>query len=502
MAFERICGIDANKVLSYEAVKVVRFNDRRLGALYYSLMFLIVCYIFVYQILYGNEHFEKRDVYGTARLTIQQPTVDTCNPNDADCKSDYTPLTQLPYCDVYNGSSTLVAPENRYKCTYLDRHSLNPYGMMDSSMLVPTRADMITEQKGCHPGPENGYSCDNEWNIFRSNSSSDRYMYVADIERFTLLFSHTYRRDSLSGSSDEIQGWLDVCPPGENGSDKRIFLPLESHRNCPTSEHWLAVKCLTTSCGYVKNGKAAEEASLLQSLLGYSGKGSGVAAAVSGASGLLRHRGRSQRILSRQEQMRTDAHDGDEGYFNRAVVKNATKAKEQGIYAIASGDIFRVDKLLQLGGLDLDLSTNKDGESLRKTGGVIEVEVTYNNMHSFSSSFGNKDVFYEYRVNARPIDEFKTEILAVTQPLNHSFRTIEDRHGFYVVVKIGGQFGYFSMKYLLLMLITALGLLSGATVATNILAAYLPDGQHYTQCMREEIDRADLDKLESSSSLS
>lgn len=490
MCFQTIFGYDANKVFAYDSVKVVRFNDKRLGALYYCLMFLITCYIFVYQMLYSNEHFEKRDVYGTARLTIQQPTLDACNPNNADCKSDFTPLTQLPYCKEYNGTSTVVPPDERYKCRYQDRHSLNPYGMMDATMMVPTRADIVTERKGCKPGPENGYTCDNEYNIIASNTSSDRYKYVADIERYTLLISHTYRRDTLSGASDEIQGWLSLCPPKENGTDTRVAKPLEAHRDCETSSQWLAIKCLTTKCGYVVNGKAAkaEDVSFSQILFGGAGKGSGLEGAIPGRSGVRRDRRHSRRLALRQEQLRGDADDREYRY----VYKNTTAAVANGIYAIPSGDIFRVDKLLELAGLDLDRSKNKDGESLRKTGGVIEVSVVYSNMHAFSSSFGNKDVWYEYRVNARPIDEYKTEMLAIEQPRNRDLRLVEDRHGFFVVVKIGGEFGYFSMKYLLLMLITALGLLSGATVATNILASYLPDGKFYQESLYEEIDRTDI----------
>jgi len=117
-------------------------------------------------------------------------------------------------------------------------------------------------------------------------------------------------------------------------------------------------------------------------------------------------------------------------------------------------------KLLELAGVDLDGDLNVDGEPRRESGTLIEVQVEYNNLHPFSSTFGNKDIGYVYRVVERPVEEMKTEMFAQKQPPEFpKKRILENRHGLYVRVRVSGTFGFFNVVYLLIMITTSLTLL-------------------------------------------
>jgi len=159
---------------------------------------------------------------------------------------------------------------------------------------------------------------------------------------------------------------------------------------------------------------------------------------------------------------------------------NPGKLVAGGFFAIPNGDIFRLDKLLQLSGLSLDGSFNIDGEPLRAAGTVIEIECIYSNMHAFWSSLGYTDISYSYKVSARPMEEMKTELFAQFQPDFPRKRIIEDRHGLYIVAKISGEFGFFSIVYTMVMLTTAVALISVAVVITDKLAIYImPERETY-----------------------
>lgn len=437
----------------YQTAKVVQLKDYRLGWVYYGLLLLIALFVVGYEILYSNDHFDKRDVTGTPFVSIQQPTVDGCTPGKEGCLSDYTPLVDLPYCDVYSGNSTSVLPENRHPCIFADKHTLEPPGSLDGSIFVPTRIDVSSEVRACMPSPSNGYSCPNEFRTV--NSSGVRF--VADIERFTLLIAHTYHRDTISGNNNLLQGsYLECNQQDTSGALTALKEAIFGAEECPGGYVRKQIPC-------IQGGGCGERSNRVS----------------------LVHRGgrRGRRSAARRAALlgaapEADASDGPPA----ASPGNAgNDPPTPDVYAISDGDVFSVGKLLSLAGASLDDTMNLDGDPLREAGTVLDIQVNYNNLYAFSSTFGNTGVEYWYKVNVRPMHQVKEEVVAWTAE-DGSRRVIEDRHGIAVILQVQGTFGFFSIMNFLLMLTTAAALLTIATVLTDKLAIYaLPDRDFYSQ---------------------
>jgi len=481
-------GYHPDDLFAYETQKVVRIRDRRLGLLYYGLLFVILFYVIGFQILYRNEHFMRRDVYGTSRMTIQQPTM-RCNPNKPNCKSDFNSLEVLPYCSVYTGNSNEVAPEFRQRCTFADQHTLAPTGMLLGDMLVPTRIDEMVESKGCEPSPANHWTCENEFTV----DNEPEIIYTADIERYTILVAHSFKRDTISGNNGEMQGkYLDcvteeASSEGLSGITKGLKTTLEGDHECKGKWVTKEIHCITGTCHFDDSDSSSflatskKKASLIQE--GASHKQRSSATHDAGYDPTHRH------MLNGKHSRRSAGPGAGTGHSGASVpsvhlmdttVENALEghpsAKELaqgGVFSIPDGDIFAIWKLLELAGLSLDHTFNKAGEPLREAGTVIELEVIYNNMHPWLSSFGYAPVGYEYKVTQRPMEEMKTEMFSQHQDRWPQARVIENRHGLFLTVKISGAFGFFSIVYLLIMLTTAVGLLGVAVVIVDKLSIYV-----------------------------
>lgn len=157
---KKLFGVNLNNVLGYTTQKQVLIHDRHLGCLYYCWVLLVLTWVAGFQILYGNNHYKLRDVKGSTRLTIQQPTKG-CNPNKPSCEDNLTPMSELPYCSAFTGEKEegKTYPKHKRKCLYADQHELLPQGMLEGKMFIPTRIDHMVEKKNCEPGPSNGFAC-------------------------------------------------------------------------------------------------------------------------------------------------------------------------------------------------------------------------------------------------------------------------------------------------------------------------------------------------------
>lgn len=231
-----MAGLD--DIFAYETQKIVRIRDKRLGFLFYGLQILILCYVVGFQILCSNGHFVRKDVRGTGRITIQQPTKQ-CNPNKPDCLSDYSALQTLPYCERYTGNSTVVLPEHRHLCVFADQHTLTPFGMLESTIFIPTRIDSQVESRGCDPDAD---TCDNEYQI----DDEPRITYVADIERYTVMLVHTFLRNNLKGNSGQMQGFYYECDD-----------PKQDAEECSGKIVRKPIDCINDGCAFLKNEKKA-----------------------------------------------------------------------------------------------------------------------------------------------------------------------------------------------------------------------------------------------------
>lgn len=143
-------------------------------------------------------------------------------------------------------------------------------------------------------------------------------------------------------------------------------------------------------------------------------------------------------------------------------------------YTSPWGDVFKIGRLMELAGADLDRDYNFDGWTTRQSGTVLEVRVVYNNLYPFLSSFGYKQVEYHYEVTELPLPYMSRTELADRQPPDYpETRIYENRHGILVWFKVSGTFGVFNIAYLLLMLVTAFALFATASAITDFVSMYL-----------------------------
>lgn len=481
-------GLSADEAFAYQTLKIVKIKDYRLGGVYYGFLFLIICWVLGYQILYSNDHFQKLDVVGTAQLTIQQPTVGGCNPNSPACKSDFQSLTELPYCMEFQGNMTLPGKGSRRACRYADRHTLSPYGSLEEHMLVATRMDRTSERKVCNPSAANGYTCDNEYEIVDGADVT----YVADIERSTVKISHSFGRQNIAGDSPSIAGSYMICPDILDPAveDPRVRLPLESKRNCRGTRICKEIECITDSCLFLPPSQKPDtmaEGHFMQVSQERRGRRPGAVAAA--------QMGQLQPGLALDD-IRGEGQPSTGPPTEPAEESKAARAQRltrEGIFAISEGDIFTVRKLLELAGVDLDKTLNKDGKPARESGTVIEIDVIYSNLHPWQSTFGNKHIIYYYDIRQRPVGEMKTELVSTGQYDREGFRTIENRHGILLAVKVSGTFGFFSAMYLLIMLTTALGLLAAASFLTDKLAIHYMQNDKYLKAMIDSTEELNQD---------
>jgi len=159
------------------------------------------------------------------------------------------------------------------------------------------------------------------------------------------------------------------------------------------------------------------------------------------------------------------------------------------VFAIAEGDVFRLEKLLDLAGLDLDTSMNFRNESLREAGTQLEIEVFWENLKPFWSTFGYHELRYSYRVVARPWTELKSEVLHNYQGNYPQERITLNRHGIRLVVTTVGQVGIFNLSYLIVLLVSTGGLLQAARIATTYLGKWSLKRQEFD--MYVTADRGD-----------
>eukprot|EP00395_MALV-II_sp_L67-2_P000407 gene407-92_t len=506
--------------LAYETPKLVRIRDRKLGTLYLSLCALALTWVVGFQILYGNEHFQLFDVQGTARMTIQQPTRG-CNPNDADCFDDFASVKDLAYCEQSGTSGGGVSASEKAlskktsaagvvseqeeelppppqeeeqgssdeeeallqtptaikkkilkrRCIYADQHELAPQGMLEDTMFIPTRIDTHLETRACgEPSAANNWGCEKAYEM----SKMEENIYVADIENYTLLLTHTYHRGAIAGNNLFHQGQFEVCvglQPGDSSSSEEenasgkggagkgeVFLPLEPCAPGVGRKEVRKIACIKPGICHFDDDNSSATTAGKDSAEGDSKK----SAEEKGPS-----------FLDRRTSQHTALTLSSESSEFRES-QQRTSEKPPPYFAIPAGDVFKLSHILKLAGIDLDRTFNTKHEPRRESGTIIEIEVVYNNLHAWTSTWGNKDIGYTYKVVERPIEEMKTEMYSADQPADFpKTRKIENRHGLYVRVKVGGTFGFFNVVYLLVMLTTSLTLLAGATKVTDLVALYV-----------------------------
>jgi len=128
---------------------MVNIQDARLGMFKLLMVFCIALYVAIFQLWRDGGYLQTEKVSGTARFTLQQPTINlngtpnTCSPTDSDCTNDFTPLDLLPYCT----NSNITYEPGKKDCQYYENVGL--LTMFESSVTVTTRVTELRQDLAC-----------------------------------------------------------------------------------------------------------------------------------------------------------------------------------------------------------------------------------------------------------------------------------------------------------------------------------------------------------------
>mmetsp|Transcript_131924 Transcript_131924/g.367800 ORF Transcript_131924/g.367800 Transcript_131924/m.367800 type:complete len:502 (-) Transcript_131924:98-1603(-) len=422
-----LCGTDLDEALAYHTPKITVLKDRKLGLIAISLKLLIFSYIVLWTILYKGKHLKSFELQGLHRLSIRHPTEHLCNVLDADCNSNFTDYTELPYCS--ESQKTYTHTEQKKRCSTWDY--LEAGIPLDEGMLVATRVRRFDEKRDCAPSQDNGWACTGApFRYVSTNGTRQRKSgaavpkidkYVADIEHYTLLIDHRCTRADGDHADDRddrsMLGYVEECTPsGHAGATGCTQQP---------------IPCISNKCPAGSVEPSEGEPQSKRAL----------------ASGIL---------------------------ASGSAVSTRT------------GDVFTLGALLRLANIDLDRIVG-EAENLRTRGLVLVIKIGYDNRPAGGflglkvGPWNMPEIRYSYKIVPLQGRHFHTGPMTVADP-NDNARVERIFSGVRLVVEQGGTIVTFDLSFFLVTVTTALGLLVVANSITDMVMMYLlPRSAEYTQ---------------------
>mmetsp|Transcript_119788 Transcript_119788/g.284604 ORF Transcript_119788/g.284604 Transcript_119788/m.284604 type:complete len:488 (-) Transcript_119788:197-1660(-) len=208
MCCRTICGQDCDDIFVYDAQKTIRIRDARLGLLQYGMMFLITVYIVVWQLIRGNSYLLYRQPTVSTRMSLQQPTLQSCSPNDPSCQDTYKKVSDLPYCctdqcTMKEDNSSCSCPwrsYSNYVCQYVD--GVGGTQIYPNDLVINTFRHEYVQERNSSCGQD---GCSKLW-----VQTAAQHRFMADVEDFTLLVDHAVQNQDLgiARTSRDMTGWL------------------------------------------------------------------------------------------------------------------------------------------------------------------------------------------------------------------------------------------------------------------------------------------------------
>jgi len=442
-----ICGKDLDEVFAYQTPKIVILKDRKLGFIAISLKVLIFVYIFLWTILFQGTHLSVADVDGVNRLSVRNPTRHMCDSFRVGCRANYTPFTELPYC--LESNKTLKGAGKKLTCQAWD--SVEVVQPAESGILLPTRVRKFEQVRGCEPSADNGWICDGApyENLAEDGTEQTEegeavplyHAYVADIEHFTLLIDHSFRRyGGMQADDMEMPGHYYECPSRDAHVTECDLRQIPCvHEDCPA--------------GTVKTSK---EEHLLLALRG--GRAHTVAFDNRGVAAFTKVRAAHEETPA---MLASKLMSEPSGYAGVAVKK---------------GDVFTVGSLLRLAKVDLD-DSGKYPSSYRGRGMVLVVHIQYDNRPSGGflglqiTPWRTPEPFYTYRITTREAYDYRL-MKSYNDPANPR-RSVRVYNGIRVVVEQSGTIALWDTAQFLVTMTTAMGLMAAANFVTDFLLMYI-----------------------------
>jgi hypothetical protein len=457
--------VDLDQIFQFATPKYVYLRDAKLGITKYTLMLLIFLYVVIYEILYTCDHLVPHHAQGFGQITMNHP-VDDCDDLDRDCQNKFDNIVTLKYCKQYSPSESSLErklkDDNSDKeedgkeedgkeedgkddaalgdsitvpqmCKYLDKHRLEWESSPPSEIFIPTFYRSIEQKLNdeCY-NPDDPPEEVTGRKKYRCKSAwettAQNLYYIADIESYLLRLTHSFSSPTIGkfGVSEDFQGFFAAC-----------------ETNHPTD--------VKTDCKIMKvphsTGRTAPEDEVGLT----SAEEEGIPSLTVGPLG------------------------GDQ---------------------IELGDLLKVTPVAQNHGIEniLDAKLPADfghpGKSLREAGGMLLVDVDYNNdgylrpgIPGMGASFAIKPITYTYRPYFVPTSR-NEKFQLVQQSDSAKTRTIDVWSGLTIKMQFNGQLVEFSWSKVLTALTSGLVLLSMASTLVMYLAAYvLPLKEKYSLLM-------------------
>ena len=413
-------------ICAYPTVKYVQIQDTRLVILRYSLILVIISYVGIFEMWWMGGWLDPAAVVGVVRFSLQQPTVDNCDPTLPGCNNAFAPLDTLSYCEQSytrnrnsTSNDTKSYPGSIYPCEIYE--AINAQMINEKSLTVITRASTIQQQFVC-PSDTN-MTCPKTY----ENTSPEYKFYTAQSESFTVLIEH-----AVTASK--------ICT---------------RHQGLATSKTPPSYACSAESSAYPgrllsKNDQLCQREHANQ-------------------NAFQAYRGSTEA-------------KGAPCYIN----PNRTKSYNQDFFSL---DVLLQAAGVSLDDCSTGISDHNNDtgscQTYRDSGATLLLNIYWSD---FVPYHGLVAPHYYYSPQLVARSSFKQYVPFYDNNYRES-RTLLNAHGIRVAVLLGGEFNQFNVVTFLVTLTTALGLLAVATTIVDSLMLYvLPEKERYHQVKYENTE--------------
>lgn len=479
----------------YPTPKIARIKDSKLGLLRYALMFLIIIYVVGYQIMWRGNHLETQELSGVYQLQLDAPTRNNCDPMNVECMQNFTSMSGLPYCSQSPSAGPIKLP-----CEYWDANQLRQ--ITDQGLMIPTHSTTYFQTAGCKPSVMNNWTCvgwlydfldkKGERQEKRGQATPIDDIFIADIERYTLMIDHSARSTlgSRTYAADMVGYWLDCNT--ENQSDARcVPRPITcGHKRCMDKEHTLAqTRTLEHAPKFRGDRRSLSLAHVKTEIASHRRKKAksfqkiGPDANVN--ENLLSEEPAENKEVLSQAAVSLSGPNGKDNLPSRVE-----HLESLGVVSLSQGDIFTIGTLLRAANVSLDKRRHDVpswiGGSYRSSGFVLVIRIHYSNIESWLGmkvlpwNVQGPTLHYTYRITKHAShDDYMLREVKKGGPRNDS-RVVKEYHGIRVLVEQSGSVAVWDNIQLLLILTTTLALMAVSNCITDTVALYaLPSSDAY-----------------------
>jgi hypothetical protein len=456
-----------------------------------------------FQILYKGKHLETIQLAGVHQVDVSHPTRHHCNPMNVECMQNFTSMSALPYCKQSDMKAPIKMP-----CEYWDAAQLRQFTA--EGVMVPTHIASYVQTPACKPAAVNNWTCigwlydfvdkTGQVQLKRGEAIPASDIFVADIERYTLLIDHSVR--SKYGNrvySSEMAGfWLDCSEDQSDDSCHAVPMTCK-HKNCKQADAAVGHRLGNSHRGDRRSlslaSVEAENKQLLEAIPGPSGQLTAEhvdeelhdeAVALQVQQYVQRDVAKtkiSQVSGSRLYTLDNNHWKGEsfEGWLPEDDGGVSVNLQEEAV-SLEQGDLFSIGLLLKAANVSLDAKRHHVpawvGGTYRSSGFVLVLRIHYSNIESWLGTkvlpwkMMGPTLHYTFRISKHAsYDDFllrKVHKGGKHDP-KHS-RILKEFHGIRILIEQTGSVAVWDNIQLLLILTTTLALMAVSACITDCVA--------------------------------